>query len=243
LAEGVKRLFVYRVHDTPNKEKIERLLDLLRSLGHTVTISNNISSHDINKILESVKGTPEEALIHTAAIQTMSKAIYDTENIGHFGLAFTHYTHFTSPIRRYPDVMVHRLLAKHLNKEKIPDEEFKKYTRASIYSSEMERRAQEAERDSIKYKQTEYMSTKIGSEYNGIVSGVSKFGLFVEEADTRSEGFIGMRDLPDDFYMYDEKKFALIGRRTNKKYQLGDKIKLVVKAVDLKRKEITYKLV
>jgi ribonuclease R len=240
---GVKKPFVYRVHDTPNREKVERLLDLLKSLGYSVTISDNITSKDINKILEVVKGKPEEALVNTAAIQTMAKAIYDTENIGHFGLAFSHYTHFTSPIRRYPDVLVHRLLARHLNGEKITDEELKRLSYLVTYSSQMERRAQEAERESIKYKQAEFMSGKIGTTYKGIVSGVSKFGLFIEEETTRAEGFIGMRDLPEDFYMYDEKKFALIGRRTRKTYQLGDPIKIMVKAVDLKRKEITYRLV
>jgi len=173
----------------------------------------------------------------------MAKAIYSTNNIGHYGLAFMHYTHFTSPIRRYPDVMVHRLLAHYLAKEVVPEEEVAEYRRLSMHSSEMEKLASDAERASIKFKQAEYMSERVGEEFDGVISGVAEWGVFVEESETKCEGLIRMNDLGGDYFVFEKEKYRIIGKNTRARYTLGDKIRIRVKSVDIERKSIDYELV
>tara|TARA_Y100000310_G_scaffold273705_1_gene289349 strand:+ start:34733 stop:36694 length:1962 start_codon:yes stop_codon:yes gene_type:complete len=232
--------FLYRVHDEPNPQKVLALSTLLKSTGHDIKIPKKITSETINEILQAVADTPEEDLIQLAVIQSMPKAEYTTDNIGHFGLAFPFYTHFTSPIRRYPDLLVHRLLNRCLNKKPVTEKEFAELGELAKRSSQKERVAQEAERESIKYKQAEFMQDHIGNTYTGIISGVVKFGLFVSEEKSRAEGLINIRSLKDDHYEYNEKKLALIGVRKKKKYQVGDKVKIKVNKVDLSRKQIDY---
>ena len=192
-------------------------------------------------LLKEIKGKPEERLISTATIRSMAKAIYSTKNIGHFSLSFKYYTHFTSPIRRYPDMMVHRILASHLDCSKMPEEEIQRYRRLAIESSQREAEAVGAERDSIKYKQVEYMTEHVGEEFEGIITGVASFGVFVEEKRTKAEGMIRMRDLGDDYYTFEKKSYSVVGERKKKKYQLGDSLKIKLVEADLDAKTITWK--
>lgn len=236
--------FVYRVHDAPNPEKITRLISLLRTLGYTIkTRGPDVSQEDITKMLAESQGKNEEALVQQAAISAMSKAFYSTKNIGHFGLAFPYYAHFTSPIRRYPDIMVHRLLDKYLRKIPIEAKEVDNYEQLSAYASQMERRAEEASRDSIKYKQVQYMERRIGKKIVGVISGVTKWGLYVQDTKTMGEGLVPMRDLKDDYYLFDDKTLSIVGKRTKKRFRLGDTIEVTVGAVDVKKRRINYSLV
>ncbi|MDQ3076013.1 MAG: ribonuclease R [bacterium] len=240
-------VFIYRVHDSPNLEKMTDLAFFLRSLGHKVALQDGvIPTQQINKILRDLEGKPEKDTVDRAIVRSMAKAIYSTANIGHYGLAFTNYTHFTSPIRRYPDVIVHRLLMEHLANKKVPDNSKEKvtlYEGIARRSSEQEKRATEAERASIKYKQVEYMSLRIGSTFEGMVSGVSEWGIYVEETETKCEGMVRVRDMSDDFYIFNEKKLEMIGQKKKKRFRLGDRVKMKVKAVDLERKTIDYVLI
>jgi len=236
------KTFVYRVHDEPNPEKLNTFAQFVKKLGFTL----NVSSHkqlasSYNQLFNQIKGRGEEHMIETIAIRTMAKAIYSTDNIGHYGLAFDYYTHFTSPIRRYPDLMVHRLLESYLqggnSVKKDPLEEKCKH------SSDMEKLATEAERASVKYKQIEFMLDKVGKVQEGVISGVSKWGIFVEIVESKSEGLIRFNELKDDYYYLDEDNYRIIGKTHGYVYRLGDKVNVLVKKVDLSTRQMDLQLV
>lgn len=237
--------FVYRIHDVPNPEKIEELSIFVKALGYTLPFKKgtNVRAQDINALLKQIEGKAEEDLIKVATLRSMAKAIYSTKNIGHFGLGFGFYTHFTSPIRRYPDLMVHRLMMRHIAGETVTDAEMADYEKLSRESTENEIRATQAERDSIKYKQVEYMTGHLGEEFDGTITGVTEWGIYVEDKETKCEGMIKMRDLSDDFYKLDQKNYCLVGDRTKKKYSLGDDIRFKVVGADIERKTLDYSLV
>lgn len=240
---GRKELpFVYRIHDKPNEDKLNAFRTFITRFGYTITGNTDRQiGKSINKLIDQVKGKPEQNLIETLALRSMAKARYSSDNIGHYGLAFRYYTHFTSPIRRYPDMMVHRLLDHYLHdgkpKSKEQIEDLCKHT------SNMELKAAEAERASVKYKQVEFMQDKVGQEFAGVISGVTNFGIFVELPDTQCEGLVAMRDLDDDFYRFDEEDYALVGERTGRKFQLGDEVKVEVWRTNLVKKQLDFKLV
>lgn len=239
-----KAAFVYRIHDAPDKEKIMNLATFVKALGFELkNHDGETTGEDISRMLKSVEGSPAEMLIKTAAIRSMQKAVYSTSNIGHFGLAFPFYTHFTSPIRRYPDLMVHRLLQRHLVKGKIEQDEIMKYQLLCAVSTDREIDASEAERASIKYKQVEYMQDHIGEEFDATVSGVSEWGIYVEEVNTKAEGMVKLRDMTDDFYELHEKAYAIVGKNTGKKYSLGDKVRVKLVASDPERKTLDFQFI
>jgi ribonuclease R len=236
------KTFVYRVHDTPNPEKLENFSQFLERLGYKMKLNSKKSLADsFNKLFADIKGTGTETMIESIAIRTMSKAYYSTHNIGHYGLAFPHYTHFTSPIRRYPDLMVHRLLNDYMNNA--PSVTKEEYEPRCEHASEMERRAVDAERMSVKLKQAEYMLDKIGQQFDALISGVSKWGIFAEIIGTKCEGMIRLRDLEDDYYYLDEENYQIIGQRSGNRFKLGDKLRIRVKRIDLARKQMDYEMV
>jgi ribonuclease R len=233
---------IYRIHDVPDKEKMTDLGVLVRALGHDFPETDNITSKQLSAMLKSIEGSPEAPLVRTAAIRSMSKAVYSTRNIGHFGLAFKFYTHFTSPIRRYPDLLVHRILANHLYTKKYSDTDMVKFGKIALQSTEREIAAAEAERASIKYKQVEYMQTRIGEVFEGTISGVTEWGIYIEEVNTRCEGMVFLRNIKNDIYTLDKKTYSLVGQKTGKRYRLGDKVKFKVMGADLERKTLDYML-
>jgi ribonuclease R len=233
------KTFVYRIHDKPNPEKLSIFSAFVAKLGYSINSGTTKSlAKSFNSLFTSIKGKGEENLINSLALRTMQKAVYSTQNIGHYGLAFAHYTHFTSPIRRYPDLMVHRLLARYLAGK--PSADKKTYEDLCDHSSDMERRATEAERMSVKFKQAEYLSDKLGQVFEGRITGISKWGIYAEISDSKCEGMISIRDLTDDVYHFDEDNYVAVGQYSGKRYRLGDNVKIQVKRVDLSRKQIDF---
>lgn len=239
---NAERTFVYRVHDKPDTDKLERFSRFISKFGYSFNYmqSRKISSQ-MNSLMSEIKGRAEENVISTLAIRTMAKAYYSTDNIGHYGLAFPYYTHFTSPIRRYPDMMVHRLLARYLAGGRSADKDY--YEELCMHSSDMEVRAAEAERSSIKYKMVEYMTERVGQEFEGTVTGVTEWGVYVELKETHIEGMVSLSDMGDDYYMFDEENYAVRGERTHRTITLGDDVVIRVKRADLQHKQLDYELV
>src|SRR5690554_827505 len=232
--------FVYRIHDVPDPEKLDNFNSFILRFGHKMKTSGTKTdvAKSLNSILDKVQGRPEENLIETIAIRTMSKAIYSTKNVGHYGLAFDYYTHFTSPIRRYPDMMVHRLLERYLDGGKSVDHS--PLEDDCKHCSDMEQIAANAERDSIKYKQVEFMSDKLGKTYDGVISGVTEWGIYIEINENKCEGMIPIRELDDDFYELDEKNYRLVGRRTRREYRLGQPVTIEVAKANLERRQLDF---
>ncbi|GAB3916886.1 ribonuclease R [Mucilaginibacter boryungensis] len=237
-----KYTFVYRAHDSPNPETLGNFAQFAARFGYRInTKSDREIARSLNFLMSDVEGKKEQNVLTHLAIRSMAKAIYTTKSSSHYGLAFDHYTHFTSPIRRYPDVMVHRLLFHYLNGGQSANAEH--YEKLCVHSSAMEKKAADAERASIKYKQAEYLKDNVGSVYAGIISGVTEWGMYVEIIENKCEGMIRLRDISDDFYTLDEKNYAIIGQRKKKVYQLGDEVRIRVKNVDLTKKQIDFSLV
>ncbi len=244
VAKGKKpKTFVYRIHDVPDPEKMEKLSAFIARFGYKIRTDGTKQevSKSLNRLLADVKGKKEEEVVEMVALRAMMKARYSTHNIGHYGLMFQYYTHFTSPIRRYPDTMVHRLLTRYSEGGRSVSE--KKYEELCEHSSDMEQLAATAERASIKYKQVEFMGDRIGQEFDGTVSGVTEFGLYVEVDENSCEGMIPLRLLLDDYYEFDERNFCLVGRRFHKRYALGDKVRIRVERANLERRQLDFALV
>lgn len=236
--------FVYRIHDVPNPDKIEELAMFVHALGYEFETKHGVvKATAINQLMKDVEGKPEENLIKTASIRSMAKAVYSTKNIGHFGLAFKYYTHFTSPIRRYPDLMAHRMLRKHLDGKAIGPKETATYEKLSIRSSEREIEAVAAERDSIKFKQVEYLMNRIGEEFDGVITGVADWGIYVQEDGSMAEGMIKLSSIKTDFFEHEASKYRVKGQRTGKIYRLGDKVRVKLVRADKEERQLDFELV
>ena len=237
-----EKTFVYRVHDEPNDSKLAVLKGIVSRFGYKLNFSDRKSTtRSLNNLLKGVNGKKEQNLVDTLTIRCMSKAEYTTKNIGHYGLAFDYYSHFTSPIRRYPDVMTHRLLQYYLDGKKSANQDI--YEDKCKHSSNMEYLATKAERDSIKYMQIKYMQNYKDQEFLGVVSGVTDWGIYVEIIENKCEGMVRIRDIKGDYYIFDESQYALIGNNTKNKYQLGDKVIVKVKQTDLVKRHLDFHLI
>ncbi len=237
-----KYTFVYREHDSPKTETLQNFAQFAARFGYKInTKSDKEIAKSLNYLMDDVEGKKEQNVLTQLAIRSMAKAIYTTKKTSHYGLAFDYYTHFTSPIRRYPDVMVHRLLQHYLQHGQSVNAEH--YEVLCLHCSQMEKKAADAERASVKYKQAEYLKEQVGNIFTGIISGVTEWGMYVEIIENKCEGMIRLRDISDDFYTLDEKNYAIIGQRKKKTYQLGDEVKIKVKNVDLTKKQIDFTLI
>ncbi len=237
-----RRTFVYRIHDVPKQEKLKELSTFLHAIGYELNAKKRVTPKDLNKLFKQIEGKPEENLIKTATVRSMAKAIYATKNIGHFGLSFRYYTHFTSPIRRYPDVMVHRILRGHLNGEPLSAQELRLYEKLSIQSSEREVAAAEAERDSVRMKQVEFMGSKVGQTFEGVVSGVAEWGMYVAENESKAEGLIRLKDFGDDYYIADTANYRIVGEKTKRTFRLGDPVHVKLTAANLDERTLDFVL-
>ena len=237
------KVFPYRIHDLPDPDKLENLNWFINRFGYKIRTSGSKTeiSKSINRLLDDIKNKKEQNLVETVSLRAMQKARYSTHNIGHYGLAFDYYTHFTSPIRRFPDMMVHRLLTRYLAGGRTVQEA--KYEESCDHSSELEQIAANAERASVKYKQVEFMGERLGMEFDGVISGVTEWGLYVELNENKCEGMIPMRDLGDDYYDFDEKNYCLTGRRHHKKFSLGDPVTIKVARANLEKKQLDFALI
>jgi ribonuclease R len=233
-----KKTFIYRIHDEPNEDKLLAMSDLIKKFGYTVDFNSGSVAQALNQLMKDVHGKKEQNLIDTLAIRSMSKATYSTDNIGHYGLSFDYYSHFTSPIRRYPDVMVHRLLQFYLDQGKSANQEL--FETKCLHCSQMEGLATKAERDSVKYMQIKYMKDHMDQEFLGVISGVTEFGIFVEIIENKCEGMVRIREIKDDYFVFDEKQYALVGQTTKSVLQLGDEIWVKVKTADLVKKQLDF---
>ncbi len=241
--KGRDAAFIYRIHDVPNPDKIEELSLFIHALGYEFeTKRGQVHAKEINKLLKEIEGKPEENLIKTATIRSMAKAIYSTKNIGHFGLAFKYYTHFTSPIRRYPDLMAHRMLRRHLDGSQIGTQEMLRYEKLAIKSSEREVHAVKAERDSIKFKQVEFMLDKVGTAFDGVITGVTDWGLYVEEKNSKAEGMVRLGSLRGDFYTHESSKYRIKGNKTGQTFSLGQAVRIKLTRADLEERQLDFEL-